>query len=208
MKVLAAVIVALGCAALAPAASATHFWGDYHWARSNNPFAVNVNNHSTTYAANVTTAISDWNSSSVLDVAAGSGQRQTDVYSGDYGPNGWVGLASISLDSTNHILGGSVYMNDYYLNQSTYSTWKQFVACQEIGHTFGLDHQDTNFYNTNLGTCMDYSLNPQGGGKNGTLDNEHPNQGDYDQLSCIYDPLDFGLTLSTSTHSCVGYGHL
>lgn len=58
--------------------------------------------------------------------------------------------------------------------------------CQEVGHTLGLDHQDENFNNANLGTCMDYTNNP------GT--NQHPNQHDYAQLESIYSHLD-----STST---------
>jgi hypothetical protein len=57
--------------------------------------------------------------------------------------------------------------------------------CQEIGHTFGLDHQDTNFNNANLGTCMDYTNNPSG-----PPSNEHPNQHDYDELVIIYTHLD------------------
>ena len=52
------------------------------------------------------------------------------------------------------------------------------VTCQEIGHTFGLDHQDENFTNTNLGTCMDYTNDPS--------TNQHPNQHDYDELASIY----------------------
>lgn len=34
------------------------------------------------------------------------------------------------------------------------------VTCQEVGHTFGLDHRDENFDNGNLGTCMDYTNDP------------------------------------------------
>jgi hypothetical protein len=57
--------------------------------------------------------------------------------------------------------------------------------CQEIGHTFGLDHQDENFNNGNLGTCMDYTSNPDG-----PPSNTRPNQHDYDQLASIYSHLD------------------
>jgi len=52
------------------------------------------------------------------------------------------------------------------------------VTCQEIGHTFALDHQDEVFGNANLDTCMDYTNNP--------VSNQHPNQHDYDQLESIY----------------------
>jgi hypothetical protein len=50
--------------------------------------------------------------------------------------------------------------------------------CQEVGHEFGLDHQDENFTNTNLGTCMDYTNDP--------LVNQHPNQHDYDTMTEMY----------------------
>ena len=53
--------------------------------------------------------------------------------------------------------------------------------CQEIGHTFGLDHQDETFGNTNLGTCMDYTNNPAGPPRN-----EQPNSHDYEELGSIY----------------------
>lgn len=56
--------------------------------------------------------------------------------------------------------------------------------CQEIGHAFGLDHQDENFNNANLGTCMDYTNNPNS--------NQHPNAHDYEELGIIYNHLDSG----------------
>ncbi|MCW2640621.1 MAG: hypothetical protein JWP76_2927, partial [Dactylosporangium sp.] len=62
--------------------------------------------------------------------------------------------------------------------------------CQEIAHTFGLDHQDEIFDNPNLGTCMDYTNNPTG-----PPSNEHPNQHDYDQLVTIYAHLDSSSTV-------------
>ena len=57
--------------------------------------------------------------------------------------------------------------------------------CQEVGHTFGLDHQDEDFFNPNIGTCMDYTTDPDGTIL-GQLSNEHPNQHDYDMLKSIY----------------------
>ena len=69
--------------------------------------------------------------------------------------------------------------------------------CQEVGHTLGLDHQDENFGNLNLGTCMDYTNDPDGI-IYGQLDNEHPNQHDYDELGIIYAHLDSTMTLSAS----------
>ena len=73
------------------------------------------------------------------------------------------------------------------------------VTCQEIGHTFGLDHQDENFNNTNLGTCMDYTNDPAGtAGTNGTLANTSPNKHDYDELVTIYSHLDSTNTVGQS----------
>ena len=61
--------------------------------------------------------------------------------------------------------------------------------CQEIAHDFGLGHQDEIFNNANLGSCMDYTDDPDGGlggAVNNDPSNEHPNLHDYDQLETIY----------------------
>ena len=62
--------------------------------------------------------------------------------------------------------------------------------CQEIGHTFGLAHQDENFSNPPLGTCMDYSSDPN--------PNQWPNLHDYQELLVIYSHLDTGLAADNS----------
>ena len=84
-------------------------------------------------------------------------------------------------------------MNDTYFNTHKYNTpaWRQMVMCQEVGHTFGLDHQDENFDNANLGTCMDYTNDPS--------TNQHPNQHDYDELALIYKHLDSTTTVGTAS---------
>ena len=109
-----------------------------------------------------------------------------------YGNNGWLGIAQIWA-SGSHITQGVVKLNDTYFNTPTYDTgsWRQFVMCQEIGHTFGLDHQDENFNNANLGSCMDYTNNPSS--------NQHPNTHDYDQLESIYSHVDGTTTVGMST---------
>ena len=58
--------------------------------------------------------------------------------------------------------------------------------CQEVSQTFGLGHQDEIFSNDNLGTCMDYTNDPDGNSSTGDLDNRHPNQHDYDTMTEIY----------------------
>lgn len=199
-------VIAVGSLVVAGAAStalATHSWGGYHWARTANSFTVKLgNNVTSTWTSSLNTASSDWSSSDVLNTTVVAGQAnpkncrptagRVEVCNSTYGNNGWLGIASISITGGTHITQGSVKLNDTYFNTTQYNTpaWRALVTCQEIGHTFGLDHQDENFNNANLGTCMDYTSNP------GT--NQHPNKHDYDELDLIYAHLDGTTTLGQS----------
>lgn len=186
-------------------ASANHSWGGYHWARTVNPFTLKLgDNLSTAWKTYLGTASSDWNLSSVLDTIIVTGQSNpkncrptagsVEVCNSKYGNNGWLGIAQIWI-SGSHIMQGTTKLNDTYFNTVKYNTpaWKQLVVCQEAGHTFGLDHQNENFSNVNLGTCMDYTNAPAGGivsNFNYGSSNEHPNTHDYDQLGIIYSHFD------------------
>jgi hypothetical protein len=210
-----AILLALGLAlalVLPAAVTANHSWGGYHWARTSNPFTLKLGDNVTSaWDSYLNTTSADWSVSSVLDTAvvAGSAVKKlcsatagtVQVCNSRYGNNGWLGVASIWA-SGSHITKATVKLNDTYYSTATYNTpaWRNVVMCQEVGHTFGLDHQDENFSNADLGTCMDYTSNPTA--------NQHPNQGDYDELLCIYDPATNGVTLSTPTHTCTGTGHL
>lgn len=182
--------------------SANHSWGSYHWARTANPFTLKVgDNVSTAWDSYLNTTISDWSQSTVLNltkVTGGTSARRcratagrVEVCNNTYGNNGWLGVASIWA-SGNHITQGTVKLNDTYFNTATYNTpaWRNLVSCQEVGHTLGLDHQDENFTNANLGTCMDYTNDPS--------TNQHPNQHDYDQLQAIYSHLDSTTTIGAA----------
>ncbi len=181
---------------------ASHSWGAYHWARAANPFTLKLSdNLSSAWDPFLGTTSSDWNKSSVLDttiVAGGKNPRtcrptngRVEVCNYKYGANGWLGLAQIWV-SGSHIYQGVTKVNDTYFTTAKYNTpaWKNLVMCQEIGHEFGLDHQDVNFSNSNLGTCMDYTSNPAG-----PPSNEHPNAHDYEQLEAIYAHLDSTTTV-------------
>ncbi len=181
-------------------ASANHSWGGYHWARTANPFTLKLgDNLSSNWKSYLGTASTDWSVSSVLDTTIVPGQAKAsckpisgrvEVCNKAYGNNGWLGIAQIWV-SGGHITQGTTKMNDTYFNTSTYNkpAWKQFVVCQEVGHAFGLDHRDEVFGNTNLGTCMDYTSDPDGT-LGSQLSNLHPNQHDYDELGTIYSHLD------------------
>ena len=58
--------VAIVAALVVPsAASATHSWGSYHWARTNNPFTLKLgDNVSATWDPYLTTTSGDWSASS------------------------------------------------------------------------------------------------------------------------------------------------
>ena len=217
--IIALATFSLGASALV--ANATHSWGSYHWARTNNPFTLKLgDNVSSVWDSYLATASSDWNVSTVLHttiVPGSTDSRRCNPKSGrvevcgrTYGNNGWLGIASIWVSGT-HITQGTVKVNDTYFNTATYNTpgWRRMVMCQEVAHTFGLDHQDTDFNNANLGTCMDYTSDPTGtAGTNGTLSNEHANQHDYDELGIIYSHLDSITSLGASTFSGGNNAHV
>jgi hypothetical protein len=201
----------LALVAFSPAAQAHHSWNKYHWARTSNPFTLKLgDNVSSGWDSYLSTASSDWSRSSVLHttVVAGSTTPSTcnptsgrvEVCNAAYGQNNWLGLAQIWVSRPNHIVAGTTKVNDTYFSTQKYNTaaWRQMVMCQEVGHTFGLDHQDENFNNTNLGTCMDYTNDPSGTlGTNGTLSNLHPNAHDYEELAIIYSHLDSTTTVDS-----------
>lgn len=207
-SLLALGLAALATAALAASALASHSWGSYHWARTSNPFTLKLgDNVNSTWDAHLATTSADWSLSSVLDttiVAGGTKPRncrptagRVEVCNALYGSNGWLGIAQIWV-SGSHIVQGVVKVNDTYFNTATYNSpaWRNLVMCQEVGHTFGLDHQDEVFGNPNLGTCMDYTSNPSG-----PPSNEHPNQHDYDQLEAIYAHLDSTTTVGSAVQA-------
>lgn len=193
-RVALAAVVAMG--AMVPA-SANHSWGNYHWGRTDNPLVLTVNEAlSANWEGHLTAALVDWDRSSVIDFTSNSPKEsstnpkkctavpgQVLVCNAVYGQRGWLGIATIWI-SGNHITKATTKVNDTYFNMPQYNTpdWRQSVMCQEVGHDFGLDHQDENFNNANLGSCMDYTNNPS--------TNTKPNAHDYEQLETIYEHLD------------------
>lgn len=187
----------------AQSSDASHSWGNYHWARTSNPFTLKLGDNLTSaWDPYLTTSSADWSISTILDTTIVPGlttarrcrpvNGRIEVCNYTYGSNGWLGLAQIWI-SGNHITQGVTKVNDTYFKTSKYNTaaWKNFVLCQEVGHAFGLDHQDEDFNNSNLGSCMDYTSNPD--------TNQHPNAHDYEQLEIIYAHLDNITTIQNGT---------
>jgi hypothetical protein len=207
-------LAAIASIAIAAPTFAQHAWSDYHWARTTTSFDLSITNSTTSdWDSYVTGAISDWSASSKLNMVEETNgstssriRRQCEGGNGKvricnlaYGFNGWLGIAGISIDSNGHITTGYTKLNDSYFNTITYDhpEWRRSVACQELGHNVGLGHQDEDFNNTSLFTCMDYQDSPH----------EFPNQHDYEQLDSIYGHTDtydsyIGDSVSTDGGGC------
>lgn len=209
-KVLAGVAaVALSSVGLAaPAANADHSWNNYHWARTSNPFTLKLgDNVNASWDGYLATTSTDWTNSTVVDTTIVPGSTtgkkcaatagRVEVCNAAYGQRGWLGIASINI-SGSHITQGTVKLNDTYFTTAKYNTpaWRNVVMCQEVGHTLGLDHQDEDFNNADLGTCMDYSNNPE--------PNQHPNAHDFAMLESIYSHPDSTTTVTAQTDSSTG----
>lgn len=213
-------LAALCAAALTAPASANHSWNGYHWATTNGVVTVRVNAALTApWPSYLDTAIGEWDQSTHLTLGSRNdvsvSRRKCTPITGQilvcndaYGQRGWLGIASINLDANGHISKGTTKLNDTYFNQARYNTpaWRRMVTCQEVGHDFGLGHQDETFTNTNLGSCMDYTNDPTGtAGTNGSLANISPNRHDYDQLDLIYNHSNDGYSSATSS-SATNFG--
>jgi hypothetical protein len=191
---------------------ADHAWGSYTWDDTDGTLdLVLVDNLTQSYwSSALAVATSDWNSwnwdndgssenvlNSVLDLSITNGinvacdpvSGNVQVCNDSYGNNGWLGIAQIwaTRGRNKHIIAGVAKMNDTYFSQPPYNTspWRQLVVCQEVAHTFGMGHQDENFSNVNLGSCMDYTSDPDGTIM-GEANNEHPNYHDYELLTGLY----------------------
>ncbi|MCH7822669.1 MAG: hypothetical protein IIA07_11675 [Proteobacteria bacterium] len=186
-------IAALVAVVISTASYAGHSWGVYHWARTSSPFVLTIVDSTTsTWPTFVALAIGDWSVSSVLSMHWEQGDTKSRtrrrckppggkvrICNLAYGNTGWVGLAGISIDSAGHIVSGYTKLNDTYFATGFYNddAWRQSVTCQELGHNIGLGHQDVDFYNKSLDSCMDYQSDPW----------KYPNAHDYEQLETIYD---------------------
>ncbi len=208
-RTLLAAVVLTTVAILASVVSANHSWGGYHWARTSNPFTLKLGNNLTTsdWSSHLAQTSSDWNSGNspvITAIVAGTSNKRcsmvagtTQVCNGRYGNNGWLGLASINITGGTHITQGSAKMNDTYFDTSTYNNTneREHVMCQEVAHTFGLDHQSTDGSSQN--SCMDYFSNT--GANAGSTLSTKPNAHDFEELSIIYQHLDSTTTVAAIT---------
>lgn len=184
---------------------ATHSWNGYHWARTTTPFKLTtVDSMTADWQDQFNNTVAKWSVSTVLDLAAVPGDEsararkrcpaingQLRVCNAAYGQNGWLGLASIYLDSAGHIVKGTAKMNDSYTSYWTLEE-KNHVVCQEVGHVLGLSH--TSEDGSSQATCMDYST---------SAESQWPNNHDYEELFSVYRHIDSYNSYATTTSSSI-----
>ncbi len=164
-------------------------WGNYHWARTQNPFMVTLGkNVNKSWETALNNATRNWSASVIFDMVVVAGTTtplqcainpgRVEVCNARYGTTGWYGLTQLTTNG-DLITGASVKLNDSYKQNSDHKT---LIACHEIGHVLGLWHQDEIFGNPNIGTCLDFTNQPLG--------DLQPNSKDYWELEGIYSVFD------------------
>jgi len=201
---LAIAVLGVSAALAATAVYAAHTWNNYHWARSTASFNLKVIDSNTSdWDDELGLALSQWSQSTVLSMSVSAyddsskTRRRCPAVQGAvrscnmaYGNNGWLGLASINLDSSGHIVQGTSKMNDSYSSSFASQDERRHVMCQELGHTLGLGHTSEDGSSQN--TCMDYST---------SATSTAPNSHDYAQLASQYSHLDSYNSYATSAAS-------
>ena len=132
-------------------------------------------------------SVSEWDASDAMILTTTNVDHDSDcspirgklkVCNGNYGNTNWYGLNSLMLNrDQTRIFSSAALINDSLLDLNSQER-RQYTMCHEIGHGFGLPHTDEDFYNKNLGNCMDYTQYP------GT--NQSPDESNYQLLERLY----------------------
>ena len=125
-----------------------HDWWAWHWERTSlNHYVFGSR------VAQSLAAVNDWKACvRDLTINVVTSHSHISVFNGNYGATGWWGLASIESYDFDwwhrwcwcRITHAHARFNDYYGGTPAQV---QGVQCQEVGHTYGLDHSNT-------GDCM------------------------------------------------------
>lgn len=169
------VVFVLAGMASATASFASHRWGCWKYAN----YYIRWYNGGTgdyynIYQEEAKSDSNSWDKYTDLTLAQVSSSGTTDhvnAYNGYYGINGWLGIAEILGSSGCTVKNGRARLNMSYLESGYSRTNKKHVACQEIGHLFGLHHNTSS-----SSTCMNDSI----------LTAPQPNSHDQALINSIY----------------------
>jgi hypothetical protein len=152
-----------------PAVTASHQWGCYKWLTPSLTYTNQAQSpYSTYYTQETRTDGDSWHNYTVINfTAAGNGNLKEQ--SGHYGQNGWLGLTQIQVQSC-RIVSATSKLNRTYLDNGYSTDARKRVACHEVGHATGLNH------NPSSSSCL----------KTGGSAPSRPNSHDTVQLDAMY----------------------
>ena len=130
--------------------------------------------YNTIFEEEAVTDTDSWHNYTDVDLTATTYALQSDTisaFNGYYGFNGWLGLAEITNYNGCTINTGRARLNQSYLEVGYSRTNKEHVACQEVGHLFGLDHN-----HDDTDTCMNDTI----------LSAPQPNSHDQELVNSLY----------------------
>ncbi|CAB9502789.1 expressed unknown protein [Seminavis robusta] len=102
------------------------------------------------------------------------------ICNGNYGDTQWKGI-NIAILQMNFIVASTSKMNEFYLARAS-DAQRRYTMCHEMGHSFGLPHTDEDFFNKDLGNCMDYTSSPK--------NNMQPDETNYQFLADLYGSIE------------------
>ena len=202
VRAIAVALLALASTAIVPTpVVASHSWAS-HWRRPSSSLMEIPTRRmlSSIWLTRFATAMADWRKPAMTKIrpkhTSSTGQNSScplfngtiSVCNGNYGAVPWAGLAQV-WSISGHTVYGRAIQNDYYMTGTQAVAYRQMVICQEIGHVLGLGHINVTFNTPNVGSCMDYTNDPDGGpgGVSGSdPDNMNPYAHDYAQLNSRY----------------------
>lgn len=157
------------------AVRAGHLWycsgsTAYHYPWLEIWYQNNASDSGRAYRSIYESEMREWDNKTCLSLVPTSNPDLT-LNAAYYGGTGWLGLASLDSVSSCHVYRASAYLNRSYLESGYSDTNIAHVACQEIAHTFGLQHNRSS--NT---TCMNDTI----------LTAPYGNQHDVDVIRSIY----------------------
>lgn len=182
------------------------------WANTGNGLRLDVINAcSDDWQTFVQTAIANWDNGSPIDSLTLFSSREAydpicekvagklKICNGNYGDTRWRGLNEVLMSQRQGtIYASTARLNEFYLDYES-DAQKLYTCCHELGHGFGLPHWDEDFFNSDLGNCMDYTQRPEG--------SSTPDDSNFLYLAQLYGGRDVSTDLDiTADEAVIAFG--